>query len=69
VGSERTPRDIVGLLNREVLRIAQTPEMRQLLRAQGGEPWPLTPEQFDAYIKADSVLQQQLVKAAGIKAD
>jgi tripartite-type tricarboxylate transporter receptor subunit TctC len=66
---KKTPREIVGRLNREVLRIAQTPEVRDLLRAQGGEPWPLTAEQFDAYIKADSVQQQELVKAAGIKAD
>ncbi len=66
---KKTPRDIVLRLNREVLKIAQTEEVRDLLRKQGAEPWPMTPEQFDAYIKADSALQQQLVKAAGIKAD
>ena len=65
----KTSRDIVSRLNREVLKIAQTEEVRDLLRKQGAEPWPMTPEQFDAYIKADSALQQQLVKAAGIKAD
>ncbi len=68
-GPKKMSRDIVSRLNREVLKIAQTGEVRDLLRQQGAEPWPMTPEQFDAYIKSDSALQQQLVKAAGIKAD
>lgn len=64
-----TPRDIVQRLNAEVLRIAGTPTMKDMLLAQGAEPWPLTPEEFDNYTKSDSARQQELVKAAGIKAE
>jgi tripartite-type tricarboxylate transporter receptor subunit TctC len=64
----RTPRDIINRLNQEILRIADQREVRDALFASGAAPWPLTPEQFDAFIRADSAQQQSLVKAAGIKA-
>jgi len=64
-----TPREIVRRLNAEVLRIAGTAAVKEMLLAQGAEPWPLTPEEFDSYIKADSQRQQELVKNAGIKAE
>jgi tripartite-type tricarboxylate transporter receptor subunit TctC len=65
----KTPRDIVNRLNRDIVRIAQTPEVRDLLRSQGADAWLMTPEQLDAFIRADSVQQQALVKAAGITAE
>lgn len=65
----KTPRDIVNRLNREILRIAELAEVRDSLSASGAAPWPLTPEQFDAFIRADSAQQQAFVKAAGLKAD
>ncbi len=65
----RTPREIINRLNQEVLRIADLREVRDSLSSSGAAPWPLTPEQFDALIRTDSVQQQALVKAAGIKAD
>jgi tripartite-type tricarboxylate transporter receptor subunit TctC len=64
----KTPREIINRLNQEVLRIADLREVRDALYASGAAPWPLTPEQFDAFIKADSAHQQAMVKAAGIKA-
>ena len=66
---KKTPREIVNRVNREILRIADQVEVRDSLRASGAEPWPLTPEQFDAFIKTDSEQQKALVKAAGIKGD
>jgi tripartite-type tricarboxylate transporter receptor subunit TctC len=63
----KTSRDIVNRLNRDVAAIAQAPETRALLQSQGAEPWIMTPEQFDAFIRADSQRQQELVKAAGIR--
>lgn len=68
-GPKKTPREIVTRLNGEILKLAQSPELRETLRAQGAEPWPLTPDQFDAFIRADAKVQQDLVKAAGIKAE
>ena len=67
--ARKTPAEIVTRLNREIVRLAQSPEVSAALRAQGAEPWPLSPEQFDAFIRADAKVQQDLVKAAGIKAE
>jgi tripartite-type tricarboxylate transporter receptor subunit TctC len=65
---KKTPREIVNRLNAEIVKLASG-DLRETLRAQGAEPWPLTPEQFDAFIRADAKVQQDLVKAAGIRAE
>ena len=45
-----TPRAIVTRLNREIVRIMQTPETRTLLTAMAAEPAPpMTPEAFAAH--------------------
>ena len=63
----KTPRDIVQRLNREIVRVAQSAEVRDLLQSQGAEPWSLTPEQFDEFVRGYSARQAALVKAIGIK--
>jgi tripartite-type tricarboxylate transporter receptor subunit TctC len=65
----KTPREIVQQLNREIARVAQSTEVRDLLSAQGAEPWLLSPGQFDDFVRAYSVRQAALVKALGIKAE
>jgi tripartite-type tricarboxylate transporter receptor subunit TctC len=65
----KTPRDIVNRLHREVAAAVQTPEMRERLARLGGEPMPLSPEQFDAMVRDELKMNAPLVKAAGIKAN
>jgi tripartite-type tricarboxylate transporter receptor subunit TctC len=45
----------------------QSPEMAQRMKNLGAEPMPMTPEQFDAYIREEIALNAKLVKAAGIQ--
>ena len=63
-----TPRAVVDVLNREIVRVIQLPEVRKQWETLGGEAMPLTPEEFDKYLSGQSQLVTKLVKAAGIQA-
>jgi tripartite-type tricarboxylate transporter receptor subunit TctC len=65
----KTPRDIVARLNQETLKALQAPEVRERLSKLGAEPMPMSPEQFDAYIREEFAANARIVKAAGIKAN
>ena len=62
----KTPRDIVNRLHAEVLKALALPEVKERFVQLGADAWTLSPEQFDAYIKAEVVSNAALVKAAGL---
>ena len=62
----KTPRDIVNRLNAEVVKALATPEVKERFATLGADAWTLSPEQFDAYIKAEIASNLPLVKAAGL---
>ena len=64
-----TPRAIVDLLHREIMRIIALPEVKEKFAAIGFEPIGTTPEEFAARIKADVPKWAQIVRAAHIKVD
>jgi tripartite-type tricarboxylate transporter receptor subunit TctC len=64
-----TPPDIVKRWNAEVLRVMQTPEMRDRLVGEGARFVATTPEQFGAYVKREIGRWAPVVKASGAKAD
>lgn len=62
------PRDIVARLNRELVKILNTPDMRERLDSIGtGDPIANTPEQMQAYVRAELPKWARIVKASGIK--
>ena len=61
-----TPREIVTLLNREINRILQLPEVKARLLELGAEPAATTPQQFLEFILADNAKWDKLVKERGI---
>jgi tripartite-type tricarboxylate transporter receptor subunit TctC len=63
----KTPRDIVVRLNRDVLKALQLPEVKERLANLGAEPLPMSPEQFDSYIRDEYVANARIVKAAGLQ--
>jgi tripartite-type tricarboxylate transporter receptor subunit TctC len=63
----KTPRDIVNKLNAEVAKIMQQPEVRDRMAKLGAEAMPMSPEQFDAYIKDEVATLGAVMKAAGTK--
>ena len=62
----KTPRPIITRLNAETVKSLQSPELTERLKALGAVPMPMSPEQFDAYIRAELVSIADIVKAAGI---
>lgn len=62
----KTPREIVSRLNAEVLKALALPEVKERFVQLGADAWTMTPEQFDAYIKAEVTSNAALVKAAGL---
>ena len=64
-----TPRDIVRRLNADFIKVLQLPEVKARMAEFSLEPVGNTPEQFDAYIRAEIEKWATVVKAAGIKND
>ncbi len=69
VAPAKTPQAIVVRLNTEINNILKDPGTRQKLLANDFEPAGSTPEQFDAYIRAEAAKWGKVVKSSGAKAD
>ena len=64
-----TPRDIVQRLNVEIVKILQSAEVKERFLKQGVDVQTSTPEQFDAFVKAEVGRWAKVIKDAGIRAD
>lgn len=62
-----TPREIITTLSKEVVAILQTPEAKARLASIGTEVVASSPEEFGAFIKAETVKWAKVAKAAGIE--
>src|SRR5688572_379738 len=64
-----TPKPVVAALQREIAGILKMPDVKTRLAAQGAEPIGSTPEEFEAFIKAEIVKWAKVVKDARLKVD
>jgi tripartite-type tricarboxylate transporter receptor subunit TctC len=64
-----TPRPIVDRLNTEIVRILQTPDVRERLSAEAFESPADTPDQFTAVIKSEVVKWAKVVKETGARVE
>lgn len=64
-----TPAPVVDRLNQAVRQALKDPTLTQRLTEQGGVPAPLSPEEFTAFIKRESVQYESIVTKANITAD
>ena len=64
----KTPRDIVDRLQRETVKVLQSPEIQAKLANFGADPMIMQPQEFDSYIRAEIAANETLVKAAGLAA-
>ena len=62
-----TPRDIVNKLHGLVARALQSADVRQRLQVDGADPVGSSPEEFAAFIRAETAKWAKVVKAAGIR--
>jgi tripartite-type tricarboxylate transporter receptor subunit TctC len=65
----RTPREIIARLNRELVKVLETPEIRDQLFNHGVEPKPGTSEALAKHIESELALWGRVVKEAGIQAE
>ncbi len=62
-----TPKVIIDKINRDVVASLSAPEAREAMLAQGAEPVPSSPQEFDAFLKAEIKKWGKVIKDAGIK--
>ena len=65
----KVPREVVVRLNREVVKVLAMPDVQKLLQAEGGVVSPSTPEEFDAFLRADVARWTKVIKQTGITLD
>lgn len=64
-----TPNDIVGKLNAAIGRVLRTQEMKERFAGAGTDPVSNTPEQFAAFLRAETGKWATVIRSAGIKLD
>lgn len=62
-----TPRAIVDKLHAETVKALQNPATQQKLGNVGGDPLPMKPADFDAFVHKEIDINAALVKAAGVQ--
>jgi tripartite-type tricarboxylate transporter receptor subunit TctC len=60
-------RDIVDKLHQGTMKALQMPDTKERMTKLGADPMPMTPKEFDAYIKKELGANAALVKAAGVQ--
>jgi tripartite-type tricarboxylate transporter receptor subunit TctC len=64
-----TPRELVRKISADVVKVLQSPDLKSRLDELGLVPVGSSPEQFDAYIRAEIDKWARVVKFSGAKAD
>jgi tripartite-type tricarboxylate transporter receptor subunit TctC len=64
-----TPRPVVDKLNAAVLKILRLPDVSAQLSNQGADPMPMTPEEYDKYIRSEVVKLGKAVRDSGAKVE
>ena len=64
-----TPPEIVKRLNTEIVKIIKSPDVQKKLIDLGAEPVGDSPEEFQAFVKAEVVKWGDVVKKSGAKVD
>jgi tripartite-type tricarboxylate transporter receptor subunit TctC len=62
----KTPQELVSKLNGEIAHVLAEPDVRERLAALGAEPMPMSPGEFDRYMREEFVTLGRTMKAAGV---
>ena len=63
----KTPKPIVDKLNAEIVKIMNRPDIKEAWAKQGAVAMPMTPAEFDKYLRADIEKWAHVVKVSGAK--
>jgi tripartite-type tricarboxylate transporter receptor subunit TctC len=64
-----TPKEAIVVLNKELVRIVKLPDVSERLRQMSADPVGNTPEQFDAFVKAEIAKWGKVIKAQNIRVE
>ena len=64
-----TPKDILGKLHAEVVRVLKMPDVVERIASQGAAPVGNSPAEFAAFIASESEKYSRIIKQAGVKLD
>ena len=64
-----TPKPILDKVHAAVIKSLTLPDVAAQLRNQGADPMPMSPEQYDQYIRSEVVKLGRIVKESGAKAE
>jgi tripartite-type tricarboxylate transporter receptor subunit TctC len=62
-----TPADVVEKISRDVNRVLREPDAKERMTALGAEAMPMTPAEFDKFMRVEMDDAAKVVRAAGIK--
>ena len=65
----RTPKEIITLLYREIVKIVALPDMKERMATLGFEPVGTTPEECATHFRTESAKWTKVIREAGIKAE
>ena len=69
VGPAGLPGDILMRLNQEIAAALASPEIRKTAIDAGTEPWTTSPQEFSAFIRAETKKWGEVIKSGNIKID
>ena len=64
-----TPAPVLATLNAAIVKVLAQPDVKKKINEQGAEVYSETPEQFAAFIQAESVKWGKVVKESGASLD
>jgi tripartite-type tricarboxylate transporter receptor subunit TctC len=62
-----TPASVIARLNTEIVAALNDPEIAKAMRAQGVEAAPTRPEEFERFIKSETLKWARVIKTSGTK--
>jgi tripartite-type tricarboxylate transporter receptor subunit TctC len=65
----KTPKAIIGRLNDVMVKVVHAPDLKSQLEIQGYDPVGSSPDEFAAFIRAESEKYAKIVKLSGAKVD
>ena len=63
----KTPRDVIVKINADVLKVVNSPDLKERLKAEGSDPVGSSPEQFAAFLRSEIAKWAKVIKFAGVK--
>jgi tripartite-type tricarboxylate transporter receptor subunit TctC len=64
-----TPRPVIDKLNTEIVKVLNSADVKKNWSEQGAVPIPMTPEQFDRFLREDIAKWAAVVKSTGMKVE